>query len=41
MAAGAQIVGGCCGSSPAHVAAIAAAAAYHRVGAGGRHRVRG
>jgi 5-methyltetrahydrofolate--homocysteine methyltransferase len=41
MAAGVQIVGGCCGSSPAHVAAIAAAAAYHRVGAGGRHRVRG
>ena len=41
LAAGAQIVGGCCGSSPAHVAAIAAAAAYYRVGAGGRHRVRG
>jgi 5-methyltetrahydrofolate--homocysteine methyltransferase len=41
MEAGAQIVGGCCGSSPAHVAAIAATAAYHRVGAGGRHRVRG
>jgi len=41
MAAGAQIVGGCCGSSPAHVAAIGAAAAYHRTGAGGRHRVRG
>jgi len=39
--AGAQIVGGCCGSSPGHVAAIAAAAAYHRTGAGGRHRVRG
>jgi 5-methyltetrahydrofolate--homocysteine methyltransferase len=41
MEAGAKIVGGCCGSSPAHVAAIAAAAAYHRTGAGGRHRVRG
>jgi methionine synthase I (cobalamin-dependent) len=41
MEAGARIVGGCCGSSPAHVAAIAAAAAYHRTGAGGRHRVRG
>jgi 5-methyltetrahydrofolate--homocysteine methyltransferase len=41
MQAGARIVGGCCGSSPAHVAAIAAAAAYHRTGAGGRHRVRG
>jgi 5-methyltetrahydrofolate--homocysteine methyltransferase len=41
MLAGARIVGGCCGSSPAHVAAIAAAAAYHRTGAGGRHRVRG
>ena len=41
MDAGAQIVGGCCGSSPGHVAAIAAAAAYHRTGAGGRHRVRG
>jgi 5-methyltetrahydrofolate--homocysteine methyltransferase len=41
IAAGASIVGGCCGSSPAHVAAIAAAAAYHRAGAGGRHRVRG
>src|SRR5947208_7811540 len=39
--AGASIVGGCCGSSPAHVAAIAAAAEYHRAGAGGRHRVRG
>jgi 5-methyltetrahydrofolate--homocysteine methyltransferase len=41
LEAGARIVGGCCGSSPAHVAAIAAAAAYHRTGAGGRHRVRG
>jgi len=41
MEADARIVGGCCGSSPAHVAAIAAAAAYHRTGAGGRHRVRG
>ena len=40
IAAGASIVGGCCGSSPAHVAAIAAAVAYHRAGAGGRHRVR-
>ena len=41
IAAGASIVGGCCGSSPAHVAAIAAAAEYHRAGAGGRRRVRG
>jgi len=41
MAAGAAVVGGCCGSSPAHVAAIVAAAEYHRAGAGGRHRVRG
>jgi 5-methyltetrahydrofolate--homocysteine methyltransferase len=41
IAAGARIIGGCCGSSPAHVAATAAAAAYHRAGAGGRHRVRG
>jgi 5-methyltetrahydrofolate--homocysteine methyltransferase len=41
LEAGARIVGGCCGSSPAHVAAIVAAAAYHRAGAGGRHRVRG
>src|SRR5438105_7560042 len=41
LTAGARIVGGCCGSSPAHVAAIAAAAEYHRAGAGGRHRVRG
>jgi 5-methyltetrahydrofolate--homocysteine methyltransferase len=42
LQAGARIVGGCCGSSPAHVAAIAAAAAeYRRAGVGGRHRVRG
>lgn len=41
MDAGARIVGGCCGSSPGHLAAIAAVAAYHRTGAGGRHRVSG
>lgn len=41
MDAGAQIVGGCCGSSPGHVAAIAAAAAYRRTGAERRHRVSG
>jgi 5-methyltetrahydrofolate--homocysteine methyltransferase len=40
IAAGARIVGGCCGSSPAHVAAITAAAEFHRAGAGGRQRSR-
>ena len=34
VAAGASIVGGCCGSSPAHVAAIAAAIADARIGEG-------
>jgi len=38
--AGAQVVGGCCGSSPEHVRAIAASV-YDRRGVGGRPRVRG
>ena len=38
--AGAQVVGGCCGSSPEHVRAIAASA-YDRRGVGGRLRVGG
>jgi 5-methyltetrahydrofolate--homocysteine methyltransferase len=38
--AGARVVGGCCGSSPEHVRAIAASL-YDRRGAGGRLRVRG
>ncbi len=37
---GARVVGGCCGSSPEHVRAIAASL-YDRRGAGGRLRVRG
>ena len=41
IASGASVVGGCCGSSPVHVTAIAAVAEYHRAGAGGRRRVRG
>jgi len=38
--AGAQVVGGCCGSSPEHVRAIATAV-HDRRGVGGRLRVRG
>jgi 5-methyltetrahydrofolate--homocysteine methyltransferase len=38
--AGAQVVGGCCGSSPEHVRAIATSV-YDRRGVGGRLRVRG
>ncbi len=38
--AGAQVVGGCCGSSPEHVRAITASV-YDRRGVGGRLRVRG
>ena len=40
MDTGAQVVGGCCGSSPDHIRAIARAV-YDRRGAGGRPRVRG